>query len=540
MKRIILILLVIVLLPVTNAHAGGSVENAENTGESVWLKNFTNTVDNSFFFVADKIIDLQEFFIKQAWAIGRVVLLIAVLTAALNYALTGQGLKENVIKIMKATLFFIIVTLAYPKIIGFISSWTYQMAYRSVYPSVSQYFHQTVEKTVRTATFNKRNRSGKYFYWVYSDKIIEMDIDYSYLFPNLTKTSNHPKMEYTSVAPAAVINLIFLLAGECFTYADNKENKILPEFSRILKGLICAFFIIMTGIFALLEYVICFLEFLLVASVGVILFPLSIWEGSKFLSEKFIGAIIGFFIKLLFCNIVIFLMIYGFISLFHVISSMDGFKGTPDQIVFIIFTCLLFFYICKSAPGMAQGLLSGTPSLSATGAISAAGGALAAAGATMGLAKKGGGLVGSGAGKIAQGGLAMHGALSEAGAASGAAKTVGGTGMQQVGAFMSSLGDSAKDAVSAKGLGLARSIMSGGSGGGGSGGGLNPHSWSDSFTKVTNKNGEQKTYKEHIQERKTEGAGRGLSYMIEQNSKRDAKQALQAQKAIKKYNGGNS
>jgi len=66
---------------------------------SEWLTNFSNTVNSSFYFVADKLIDLQEFFINQAWAIGRVVLLIAVLSAGFNYALTGQGLKENVIKI---------------------------------------------------------------------------------------------------------------------------------------------------------------------------------------------------------------------------------------------------------------------------------------------------------------------------------------------------------------------------------------------------------------------------------------------------------
>ena len=484
-----------------------------------WLSNFGNTVNNSFYFVVDKLIDLQEFFINQAWAIGRVVLLIAILTAALNYALTGQGLKENVIKIMKATLFFIIVTLAYPKIIGFITAWTYDMAYKSLYGPVAAQFNRV--RTIDTSysfqvdISSADNRGGDNTMTFTNKLSREITEDYSSkLFPNLIQERKHPRMDYSTIAPAAVINLIFVLAGECFTYADEKTKvHYFPDFGRIMKGLICAFFIIFTGVFALLEYLICFLEFMLVASVGVILFPLSIWEGSKFMSEKYIGAIIGFFVKLLFCSIAILLMIYGFATLFFIISAKKGFSGTVDQIIFIIFTCLLFFYICKSAPGMAQGLLTGTPSLSATGAISAAGGAIAAAGATMGGAKKAGGLA-------AKGGLAAHGVLSEAGAAADTARTLGGSKSNQRGAFMSSLAGSAKDALSAGGLGLARSIMSRGGSGSGSGGGINPHSWSDAFTKGTHKDtGEQKTYSEHIQDRKAEGRERGLAYMTKKESK---------------------
>jgi len=489
---------------------------------SDWLTNFGGTVNNAFYFVADKIIDLQEFFINQAWAIGRVVLLIAILSAALNYALTGQGLKENVIKIMKATLFFIIVTLAYPKIIGFICSWTYEMAYKSIYPSVAEKFNNTktvvTDMKVEVDISSSDNRGGDNKFTFLRKLTYEITEDgASRLFPNLIQNRTHPRMNYSTIAPAAVINLIFVLAGECFKYGEERKNTIfpsVPDIPRIIKGFICAFFIILTGIFALLEYLICFLEFLLVSSVGVILFPLSIWEGSKFMSEKYIGAVIGFFVKLLFCSIAICLLIYGFTSMFFIIKAKDGFSGTVDQIIFIVFVCLLFFYICKSAPGMAQGLLTGTPSLSATGAISAAGGAIAAAGATMGMAQVAGGTAKTLGTGMAKAGLSAHGMLSEAGSAAGAVKDAGGSKSDQRGAFMSSIAGSAKDAVSAGGLGLARSIMGGGSGGSGSGGGMNPHSWNDAFTKGVNANGEQLKYGEHIQNRKKEGRERGLDYAI--------------------------
>jgi hypothetical protein len=43
--------------------------------------NFGATVNNAYFFVADKILDLQTFFIAQAWSIGRYVLFIAISSA---------------------------------------------------------------------------------------------------------------------------------------------------------------------------------------------------------------------------------------------------------------------------------------------------------------------------------------------------------------------------------------------------------------------------------------------------------------------------
>jgi len=419
---------------------------------------FSSNINDAFYFVVDKIIDLQSFFMEQAKSIGAVVLLIAILTAGLNYALTGQGLKENIIKITKATVFFLIVIFAYPKIIGFITSWTFQLAEQSVYPSIKEYFNNVV-KTYETemtsevdiSSADNRIGVGNGNRFTFTRKMITKEtLDRNNLFSNLVENKDHAQMPYTTVAPAAVIQVILFLAGECVTYADNKKaNPIIPDFSRILKGLVCAFFLMFTGIFALLEYVICFLEFMLVASVGVILFPLSIWEGSKFLSEKFIGAIIGFFIKLLFCNIAIFLMLYGFISLFYIITgNNNSFTGNTDQMLFIIFVCLMFFFICKSAPGIAQSLLTGTPSLSASGAISAVGGAAAAVGAAASMPKTMGSTIGGAAGSVVGGATKLSHTLAEAGAAGEAARAAGRNGAA---ASLKSLGHNASQA-------LARSI----------------------------------------------------------------------------------
>jgi len=471
--------------------------------------NFGNTINNSFFFVIDIIGNIQETFIQKAKAIGKVVLSIAILSAALNYFLTGTGLKDNIIKISKATLFFIIVIFAYPSIIGFISSFSFGLARDSVYSPVKNYFYRTLQTVgnsiVISGTDENRSISRESVGLTYVLRDSENILD------GMETTKTAGNIRYTVVAPASLIKVLFLMAEECFNFADKKDGMLnFPDFGRILKGLLCAFFVIFTGAFALLEYIVCLLEFFLVASVGIILFPLTIWEGSKFAAESFVKAIFGFFVKLLFCNVAIFLLIYGFVSLFYILNK-NGFSGTTDQIIFIIFSCLMFFFICKSAPSMAQSLLTGTPSLTGAGAIGAVGAAVGAAAAVGGAV---GGAAKKAAGAAVGGGADAVGSLKEAGAAAGAVKSAGGSKMQQAGAAMKSIGSDVKDKLAAGGHGLARSLLGGNASGGGGGAGgkvSDQRLWSNDLKDRLN-NGSETPLKDHFAARKEEGAKRGNAY----------------------------
>jgi type IV secretion system protein TrbL len=299
-------------------------------------------------------------------------------------------------------------------------------------------------------------------------------------------------------------------------FADKENKGLLSNLGNIIKGLLCAALVVFTGVFAVLEYAIAFLEYIAVTSVGVILFPLSLWEGSKFMAEKLIGAIIGFFVKLLFSTICIFLMLYGFFSLANGYTKVP-FSGGIDEIAVIAFVSLLFFYLCKSAPGLAQSLLTGSPSLSATGAISAIGGAVAAAAGTAGLARTAGGLAAGGLAKTAFSGSGM---LSQAASAASAAHTLGSSG---AGAFMSSIGGSAKEAVKSGGGDLVRSLL--GPGGstrtGSSGSGVNRHSQRQRFLGEINPDGTKKTFAEQQAGRRAAGTNAGIDYAAREEKKRN-------------------
>jgi type IV secretory pathway TrbL component len=331
---------------------------------------------------------------------------------------------------------------------------------------------------------------------------------------------------YWAVAPQAALGAVMIVAQDCLDFSDNAKPNVLgiPDIGQVIKGLLCALFVILTGVFCVLEYLIAFMEFMFVSSVGIVLFPLSLWEGTKFMAEKLIGAIIGFFVKLLFSTVCIFLKLYGFFTLARQ-TSASGFTGTVDQIMMIFFTSLLLFYLCKSAPGLAQSLLTGTPSLSATGAISAVGGAFAAAAGTAGLAKAAGG---TGAGILAKGAFAGAGMLSQAASAAGAAQTLGASGSRQAGAFFRSIGGSAGEAFKSGGGDLVRSLLAGGGAtsthsSGASGAGINRHSQRQQFLAEANADGTKKTFGEYQAARREAGINAGIDYMAKQEAKENKK-----------------
>jgi type IV secretory pathway TrbL component len=185
------------------------------------------------------------------------------------------------------------------------------------------------------------------------------------IIANRTITINGKEYSYSTVAPAFALDSVFLIASECFRFAENFSwrNPL-----KIFNGAICGFAVILVGCFCVLEYLLSYVEFMFVSSVGIILFAFSLWDGSKFMAEKYIGAMLGFFIKLLFSTICIFLMLYLYVTLASSYTHRS-FTGDVLQVIVLLFSSLLVFYICKSAPNLAQSLLSGTPSLSAAGAI---------------------------------------------------------------------------------------------------------------------------------------------------------------------------
>jgi hypothetical protein len=346
-----------------------------------------DSVNEVFYIVTDKIIELQEFFLRVTNTIARIVLLVAILTAAVNYALTGTGLKENIIKIGKAFVFFSIVVFFYPRIISWITDVTFSLARQSTYDGRLSNAIQANIYDMRSTAETKRanNNNWTASAWILTEPKYNESSSHNVLrnfLNNRVVEINGKTYSYSTVAPAAALDSVFLIASDIFKSAERFDWK--HPFA-VFGALICGFFTIIVGCFCLLEYLIAYLEFMFVSSVGIILFPMSLWDGTKFIAEKFIGAMLGFFVKLLFSTICIFLMLYAYVTI-ALTYVKAPFVGEVVQIIPLFLTSLLVFYLCKSAPALAQGLLSGSPSLTGAGAIGTVASAVMATARLSGMA----------------------------------------------------------------------------------------------------------------------------------------------------------
>ncbi|MCL2381219.1 MAG: type IV secretion system protein [Treponema sp.] len=479
-------------------------------------------INTTFFFITDLIVTIMAFFIAQAWNIGSFVLIISICTAVINYAITGQGLKENAVKIAKAVVFFILIMGIYPRLMGFITEQSFRWARDSVYVHMSQHLQEAREDLAeaaaqlpergrrRTAIQDLLNSPGMSEPMSFFSSMIQRR---EVVLERQNNEREARTITYTVIAPAAALEVVMLLSSIGFNHARMASWS---DFNNALIGNLIGFLVMAVGIFAVIEYLMAFLEFMLVAGVGVILFPLSLWEGSKFLAEKLIGAIIGFFLKLLFCNITMFLMMFGYLALLREFATTP-FLALPDQLIQIGFSSLLFFYLCKSGPGLAQSLLSGVPSLSAAGAAGAAGSALLAAKKTAGMAMSGAKTLGNAGGAVAGGAaktiFGAAGMLSQAFGSQQGAKEAGGTKAQQAGAFFSSIGNSAATAMKASGGNLARSLLGGGAGGGGGGGGTNRNDNLQGHLARRDANGNRESVKDYMADRKAGGKDYGKMHV---------------------------
>lgn len=160
--------------------------------------------------------------------------------------------------------------------------------------------------------------------------------------------------------------------------ADKKANAPTNPFSglgesiaaipgRIIK-IILALAIFIAFAFIALNVLLCFVEFYLTTALSIILLPFGVNSHTSFISQKALGAVVNFGVKLM---IMIFLL--GLMS--TMISKMDAITNDDYGKLFeaVLQACMYAFLIWK-LPSLISGMLSGTPSMgtSAAGVVQSA------------------------------------------------------------------------------------------------------------------------------------------------------------------------
>jgi len=168
-----------------------------------------------------------------------------------------------------------------------------------------------------------------------------------------------------------------------------------------------SFFILAVQLFVTL------IEFKLTTLAGFVLIPFGLFGKTAFMAERVLGNVVSSGIKVMVLAVIIGI---GSTLFGQFTAGFGGQTPTIDDAMAIVLAALSLLGLGIFGPGIATGLVSGGPQLSAGAAVGtglAAGGAMLAAGGAIGLAVRGGGAALSATAAAARGG-AMAYSLSSA------------------------------------------------------------------------------------------------------------------------------
>ena len=170
-------------------------------------------------------------------------------------------------------------------------------------------------------------------------------------------------------------------------YKVKKNNKFsVKKIGTYIMTGICCLCIIAAVAFALIQYVMCILEFTIVQGIGAAFIPFYLFDGTKDLPKKLLPVFTGFAIKILVMVICLMFVINMYLVFAaEQISPTSGSMGWP-AFGECIFICLISFILTSNAPKIAMTLLTGQPQLSMGEFMQAAGAFAAGAVATKGVA----------------------------------------------------------------------------------------------------------------------------------------------------------
>ena len=209
-----------------------------------------------------------------------------------------------------------------------------------------------------------------------------------------------------------------------------------------------SFFILAVQLFVTL------IEFKLTTLAGFVLIPFGLFGKTAFMAERVLGNVVSSGIKVMVLAVIIGI---GSTLFGQFTAGFGGQTPTIDDAMAIVLAALSLLGLGIFGPGIAAGLVSGGPQLSAGAAVGtglAAGGALMAAGGAASLAVRGGGAALSATAAAARGGATAYsiGAAGQSGMA-GVASGLGGVARAAGSAAISPLANAVGVTASASSAG---------------------------------------------------------------------------------------
>lgn len=218
----------------------------------------------------------------------------------------------------------------------------------------------------------------------------------------------------------------------------SKFTTSLAHVPSMIMTILCCIALIVCIIFTDIQYVMCIIEYTIVTGIGAFFIPFILFDGTKELPKKLVPVFMGFMMKMIVMDIIMFFIFNELIiNTIQIITDDAGMNWvTWAQQIFFVF---IAFILSANGPKIAQTIMTGQPQLSMGEFVQMAG---AVAGTAMGVgratskaAKTTGHIAKEGTRKAAQTAVNAHGGISKmasaAKTASEGVKEMGGTKSEQ-------------------------------------------------------------------------------------------------------------
>jgi type IV secretion system protein TrbL len=429
-------------------------------------------IDGPFFDLLGRFGDLYSSYTATAYSIGRILLMVDLGLMAIMWALNGGEVQKELNKRLLTIFVITAMMIWYPSIMTGVMKFAQNVGLAPVKAALSdaQATMQAKADALLQAYYEKVAKG---------DKDAKVPSNYRTLAANakaniaftgtfMFKGANGRPIQAEFIRPDGIMKYTMIIATPL--YAASFKGNLLTNAAQVLLCVIALLAMMICAAIVVLQYIMAMVEYQVLVGIGILLVPFALFDKTRFITEKFIGAIFGHLIKIILIIVIIGVFSGSFVSL----AKME-FTGSLDQIVKYVFTMLLYAILASSVPAIATGILSGSPSLTGDTVLNTARTVLQGiqtAGVIAGAAKQ---FTGSAMQTGYQGLSRGIGALSEAagaaagareGAASGATrgedgyfhKDEGAAGQAGRQAFAKSLAGSVGSAIKSVGHTISHSL----------------------------------------------------------------------------------
>ena len=168
-----------------------------------------------------------------------------------------------------------------------------------------------------------------------------------------------------------VFKFMFVLLRVLFKAMPAKWNLLLPTGGLMMVMFILGFLIaFVCFIMCLINYITCLIDYFAMVGFGIIMIPLSLWEGTKSYTGTLLGSMGKIFIKLLLISAFLYLSVMSVIDLFvslyvtEYVGVMDVVFAYCETCLYLIFQSVILFVITKQTTSIAGFLSGGNPAMS--------------------------------------------------------------------------------------------------------------------------------------------------------------------------------